>query len=83
LAEGAAKCGVPAEMVVDLAAGTVLGAAKMVLQGEKEPAELRQNVCSPGGSTIEGVKSLEAEEFRAIVYRAIEKSYIRTKELGK
>lgn len=83
LAEGAAKCGVPAEMVTELAAGTVLGAAKMVLQGEKAPAELRQNVCSPGGSTIEGVKSLEAEEFRAIVHRAVEKSYIRTKELGK
>ncbi len=83
LAEGAAQCGVPQEMVVELAAGTVLGAAKMVLQGEKEPAELRENVCSPGGSTIEGVKSLEADDFRKIIYQAVEKSYIRTKELGQ
>ena len=83
LAEGAEKCGVPGEIAVELAAGTVLGAAKMALESEKDPAELRQNVCSPGGSTIEGVKSLEADDLRAIIHQAIKKSYDRTKELGK
>ena len=83
LAEAGMEVGVPQEIAVELAEGTVLGAAKLAIESGKDPAELRQNVCSPGGSTIEGVKSLEADGLRAIVKQAIEKSYKRTKELGK
>ncbi len=83
LAEGAVDCGVPQEIAVELAEGTVLGAAKLALESGREPADLREAVCSPGGSTIEGVKALEAAGIRKIIKEAIEKSYIRTKELGK
>ena len=82
LAEGAVNCGISRETALELAAGTVLGAAKNAIESGKHPAELKDAVCSPGGSTIEGVKSLEANAFRNIVMEAIEKSYIKTKELG-
>lgn len=83
LAEAGIACGVPGEIAVELAEGTVLGAAKLAVESKRDPADLRRAVCSPGGSTIEGVKSLEADGLRAMVKEAVEKSYIRTKELGK
>lgn len=83
LAEAGIEVGVPREIAVELAEGTVLGAAKLAVESGREPADLRNAVCSPGGSTIEGVKSLEADGLRAIVKQAINKSYKRTKELGK
>lgn len=82
LADGAVTCGIPRETALELAAGTVLGAAKNAIESGKHPAELKDAVCSPGGSTIEGVAALERNAFRGAVMEAIEKSYEKTKELG-
>ena len=82
LADGAVTCGIPRETALELAAGTVLGAAKNAIESGKHPAELKDAVCSPGGSTIEGVAALERNAFRGAVMEAVEKSFERTKELG-
>lgn len=56
---------------IKLASQTVFGAAKMVIETEKHPAELRDAVCSPGGTTIEGVVALEDNGFRSAVISAV------------
>ncbi len=66
-----------------LATRTVAGAAEMVERTESTPEELRIAVCSPGGSTIEGVKSLMADNFEDTVSAAVSASFKRTQELGK
>jgi pyrroline-5-carboxylate reductase len=80
---GGVKCGLSREDAELYAAQMLLGAAKMMLSSDKSPIELRDAVCSPGGSTIEGVKLLEAEGLRDTVMKAVEASYKRTQELGK
>lgn len=57
------------------------GSAEMILKNEGTPLHLRDLVCSPGGTTIEGVKVLEKENFRDILENAIEASYKRNLEL--
>ena len=83
LALGGEKSGLPFETALGLAAQTVMGSAKMLMQSEKTADELRDAVCSPGGSTIEGVKSLNADNFDEVIATAIDKSFKRTIELGK
>ena len=72
LADGAVKNGVPRKDAYELAAQTVLGSAKLVLDSEKHPAALKDMVCSPGGTTIEAVCSLEADGFRNAVLNAVD-----------
>ncbi len=82
LADGGEACGVDKDKALVYAAQTALGAAKMLLQfGDSQT--LIKNVCSPGGTTIEGVKSLEAENLRGVVMDAVKASYKRTLELKK
>ena len=83
LASGAADAGLEKKDALKYAAKTLIGAATLLLESEKTPDELREAVCSKGGSTIEGVKSLFADGFPETVKRAVMASYKRTLELGK
>lgn len=83
LADGAVACGVPRDKAMEYAAQTLSGAAEMVLQTKKHPGELKDAVCSPAGSTIQGVRTLEAHGFRGGVMEAVIAAYEKTKELGK
>lgn len=71
LADGAVKNGVPRKDAYEIAAQTVLGAAKLVLDTGKHPAVLKDMVCSPAGTTIDAVCSLEADGFRNAVLNAV------------
>lgn len=82
LADGAVSCGLSRERALQYVAQTVLGSAKLILNGE-HPQQMKDAVCSPAGSTIEGVKVLENASFRAGVINAVTTSFERTKELGK
>lgn len=66
-----------------LALQTVLGAARLAAESGEEPRTLCDQVCSPGGSTIEGVRSLDAGAFADEVKKAVSASYHRTVELGR
>ncbi|XP_053605607.1 pyrroline-5-carboxylate reductase 3 [Plodia interpunctella] len=83
LADGAVKQGVPRETATRLAAQTAAGGGRMVLGAGRHPAVLKDEVCSPGGSTICGVAVLERGKIRATLIDAIEASTLRNKELGK
>ena len=83
LADGAVKCGLSREKALQYASQTLKGAALMVEQTGKHPELLKDEVCSPGGSTIAGVSALEKGKFRATCIQAVEKAYKRTLELGK
>ena len=83
LADGAVECGLPRDKALCYAAQTVTGAAQMVLTDGRHPGELKDAVCSPGGSTIAGVHALEDGAFRGSVMGAVQAAFERTKELGK
>lgn len=82
LADGGVRCGLPRPLAMKLAAKTVSGSADTVALSGKHPGELKDAVCSPGGSTIEGVAALENGAFRGTVIDAVTAAYERTKELG-
>ena len=83
LADGAVACGLPRDKALLYAAGTLSGSAKMILESGKHPEKLKDEVCSPGGSTIMGVKALEDDGMRGAAISAVIAAYNRTKELGK
>ncbi|WP_096155438.1 MULTISPECIES: pyrroline-5-carboxylate reductase [Bacillus] len=82
LADGAVKQGIPRKQAYKLAAQAVLGAAKMVLETNQHPGELKDNVCTPGGATIEAVEALERTGFRASVLSAMEACTKKSKGLS-
>ena len=82
MADAGIKCGLSREQAVKYAAQTLIGSAKMVVETGIHPDDLKNAVCSPGGSTIEGVKSLENDDLKDTVIRAVEASYNKTKRLG-
>lgn len=83
MADGGVEMGLTREMAQSLAAQTVMGAAKMVLETGEHPGRLKDNVCSPGGATIAGVRALEQGGFRGIIMDAVEAGKVRMEEVGK
>ena len=83
LADAGVQTGLSRETALQMAAQTVIGAGQLVLETQEHPGVLKDKVCSPGGSTIAGVASLEAHAFRGTVMEAVKKAYKRTKKLGK
>lgn len=83
LADGGVKMGLTKRMAIRLAAQTVLGTAKLVLEGELHPAEFKDRVSSPAGTTIEGVHQLELYGFRGSVISAVESAALRSREMAK
>ena len=83
MADGGVACGLPREKAITYAAATMEGAARTVLQTGKHPGALKDAVCSPAGSTIEGVKTLEENGFRGAVMDCVKAAYEKSVELGK
>lgn len=83
LAKGGEECGLPYEKAAEYAAQMMLGAARMLQNDSRTPEQLRIAVCSPGGSTIEGVKVMQQNEMEQTVQNAVKASYQRNMELGK
>ena len=83
LADGAVACGIPRAKALSYAAMTMAGSAEMYLATKIHPGALKDAVCSPGGSTIEGIKALEQQGFRGAAIGCIAAAYQKNKELGK
>ncbi|XTZ37508.1 pyrroline-5-carboxylate reductase [Salmonella enterica] len=83
MADAAVMGGMPRAQAYRFAAQAVMGSAKMVLETGKHPGELKDMVCSPGGTTIEAVRVLEAKGFRSAVIEAIEACMAKSDRLSK
>ncbi len=83
LGDAGVRMGLPRPAAYDLAFQTVFGAAKMALETGLHPAELKDQVTSPGGTTIAGLERLEAGGLRAAVHAAVAAATRRSRELGQ
>jgi len=83
LSDGGVKVGLPRQAATLLAAQTVLGAAKMVLESGEHPGRLKDMITSPGGTTIEGLHTLEMSGIRGAFISAVQQATKKADELGK
>ena len=83
LSDGGVRMGLPRQIATTLAAQTVRGAAEMVLQTGQHTGTLKDNVTSPGGTTIAGIQALESGGLRAALMAAVQAATERSIELGK
>ena len=81
LADGGVACGLPRDKATEFAAQMLIGSAKLVLESKKHPEQLKDEVCSPGGTTIQGVRALEKGGFRSAVMEAVIAAYDKNFEL--
>ena len=81
LADGGVACGLPRKQAVEMEAQMLLGSAALVLESGKHPGELKDAVCSPGGTTIQGVRVLEERGFRAALIDAVIATYEKNLKL--
>ncbi|CAL7934034.1 unnamed protein product [Xylocopa violacea] len=82
LADGAVKMGVPRPMATKFAAQVLVGAGKMVLETGRHPGQLKDEVCSPGGTTITGIHAMECGQVRASMMSAVEAAVKKSNELA-
>ena len=83
LSDGGVAAGLPRDVATQLAAQTVLGGAKMVLETGQHPGALKDQVTSPGGTTIEGLHELEKGKLRGVVMSAVRAATEKSKKLGQ
>ena len=81
MADGAVALGMPRQQAYEFAAQAVLGSAKMVLESGMHPGQLKDMVCSPGGTTIAGVMALEENGLRNAVIKSVTAAYDKTQEM--
>ena len=82
LADGGVKMGLPRDISQKLAAQTVLGAAKLILETSKHPGELKDMVSTPGGTTITAIHEIESAKLRATLIRAVEAATLKSRSLN-
>lgn len=83
LADGGVKMGLPREIALRLAAQMVLGSAKLVLETNKHPGELKDMVATPGGTTITAIHEIESAKLRATLIRAVEAATLKSKSMNE
>lgn len=83
LADGGVACGLPRAKAQAYAAQMLLGTAALALETGSHPGALKDAVCSPGGSTIQGVRALERGGFRSAAFEAVVAAYEKTLEMGR
>ena len=81
LADGGVACGLPRAAALEFAAQMAAGSAKLILESGKHPGQLKDAVCSPGGTTIQGVRAREEGGFRGTVMNAVIKAYEKNFDL--
>ena len=83
LADGGVACGLPRAKAQAYAAQMLMGTAALALETGLHPGALKDQVCSPAGSTIQGVRALEAGGFRSAAFEAVVAAYEKTLEMGR
>lgn len=81
MARAAVKNGMPKDMALEICAASVLGSAKLILESDEHPWALVDKVCSPGGTTIEGVAALQKNAFESTVTDAVDAAYQKDKKM--
>ncbi len=83
MADGGVVCGLPRATAMEYAAKMLIGTAELMLQSGDHPGNMKDAVCSPGGSTIQGVRALEKGGFRSAITEAVIATWERNKEFAK